>query len=321
MGGRAHRLEGALVVSGRRLWIVGAVAAAAVVLVVGLAVVLGSGGTQAVPQRAVTAETVLSRSGVLFADRVVASVEVLVDKRRVDPARVGFSTGFGPFSRVGIPHVSRADAGRLARLVFSTELVCSTDVCLTKGNSSTRVQFPPAEVFYFPRDGSAKKTLDIRWLPLTLAGRTTPADLANSDPFEQPLWHANTDPLAVSWRISPTLLKVLLFVLSALLFAGAAFALGRLLRALQARVRLPLPSGLERAVRLVERTESRDDAAAKRKALELLSRELTRSGESQLALVARELAWAEPTPLPAVTQPLTLDVRRLIEQRSNGHGG
>lgn len=320
MGGRAHGLAGALVVSGRRPWVAGAAVAATIALAVVLEVVLGSGGKQAVPQRAVSAETVLSRSGLLFADRVVASVEVLVDKQRVDPARVGFSTGFGPFSRVGIPHVSRADAGRLARLVFSTELVCSTDVCLTKGDSSMRIQFPPAQVFYFPRDGSAKQTLSTRWLPLTLAGRTTPADFANADPFEQPLWHATTDPLAVSYRVSPTLLKVLLLVLSGLLFAGAAFALGRLLLALQARVRLPLPTALERAVRLVERTEPRDDAAAKRKALELLSRELTRSGESQLALVARELAWAEPTPLPAATQPLTLDVRRLIDQRSNGHG-
>ena len=64
-------------------------------------------------------------------------------------------------------------------------------------------------------------------------------------------------------------------------------------------------------MRQVERTESRDDAPAKRKALELLSRELARSGESQLALAARELAWAEPTPIPAVTQPLTLDVQAL----------
>jgi hypothetical protein len=54
-------------------------------------------------------------------------------------------------------------------------------------------------------------------------------------------------------------------------------------------------------------------------ALELLSHELARSGEPELALVAKELAWAEPTPLPTLTQPLTIDVRRVIEHRSNGH--
>jgi hypothetical protein len=205
--------------------------------------------------------------------------------------------------------------------VFSTDLVCSTDVCLPKGRSSSmRIRFARAQVFYFPRDGSGRKTLKLNWQPLTLGTRTTPADLAGDDPFSQPIWHASTDPLAVSYRFSPSVLKTVLVVLSALFFVGAAFALWRVLRALQARLRLPLPSALERAVRLVERTEAREDAAAKRKALELLSRELTRSGESQLALAARELAWAEPTPIPAATQPLTLDVRRLIEQRSNGHG-
>ena len=321
MGRRAHHLAGSLVVSRRRNWIVVAVAALTVAAALVLAVVLTGSSTQAVPEHALTAEASLSRSGALFADPLRATIEVLVDRKRVDPARVGFSVAFEPYSRIGIPRLSRHDTDRLTQLVFSTDLVCSTDVCLPKGRSSSmRIRFARAQVFYFPRDGSGRKTLKLNWQPLTLGTRTTPADLAGDDPFSQPIWHASTDPLAVSYRFSPSVLKTVLVVLSALFFVGAAFALWRVLRALQARLRLPLPSALERAVRLVERTEDREDAAAKRKALELLSRELTRSGESQLALAARELAWAEPTPIPAATQPLTLDVRRLIEQRSNGHG-
>lgn len=298
-----------------------AVAALTVGAALVLAVVLTRSSTQAVPERALTAEASLSRSGALFADPLRATIEVLVDRKRIDPARVGFNVGFEPYSRIGIPRLSRHDTDRLTQLVFSTDLVCSTEPCLPKGRSSSmRIRFTPAQVFYFPRDGSGRKTLKLDWQPLTLGTRTTPADLAGDDPFSQPIWHASTDPLPVSYRFSPSALKTVLLVLSVLLFVGAAFALWRVLRALQLRLRLPLPSALERAVRLVERTEARDDAAAKRKALELLSRELTRSGESQLALAARELAWAEPTPIPAATQPLTLDVRRLIEQRSNGHG-
>jgi hypothetical protein len=76
-------------------------------------------------------------------------------------------------------------------------------------------------------------------------------------------------------------------------------------------------SPLERAVVLVERAPP--ESAEKRKALELLSHELGRSGEPELALVAKQLAWAEPTPLPTLTQPLTLDVRKVIGQRANGH--
>ena len=298
-----------------------AVAALTVAAAIVLAVVLTGSSTPTVPEHPLTAETSLSRSGALFADPLRATIEVLVDRKRVDPARVGVSVGFEPYSRIGIPRLVRHDTDRLTQLVYSTDLVCSTDVCLPKGRSSSmRIRFAQAQVFYFPRDGSGRKTLKLNWQPLTLGTRTTPADLAGDDPFSQPIWHASTDPLAVSYRFSPSVLRTVLLVVSALLFAGAAFALWRVLRALQWRLRLPLPSALERAVRLVERTEAREDAAAKRKALELLSRELTRSGESQLALAARELAWAEPTPIPAATQPLTLDVRRLIEQRSNGYG-
>ena len=305
-------------VSTRRNWIVVTVAALAVAGALVLALVLTTKSTQVIPRQALTAEASLSRSGALFADPLRASIEVLVDRKRIDPARVGFNVGFQPFSRIGIRRLTRHDTERLTRLVFTTDLVCSTSECLPKAGR-TRIQFTPAEVFYFPRDGSGRRTLRLPFQALTLAGRTSNADLAGEDPFSQPVWHASTDPLAVSYRFPPSALETVLFVLSGLLFMAAALALWRVLRALQGRLKLPLPSALERAVRLVERTEGREDAAAKRKALELLSRELTRSGESQLALAARELAWAEPTPIPAATQPLTLDVRRLIEQRSNGH--
>jgi hypothetical protein len=319
VGRRADHLAGALVVTPTRTWLVGAAVAAAALGVV-LALVLSGGSTTPAPEAAVSAQASLSRSAALFADQLQASIQVLVDTRRVDPTRVGFNTSFRPFARVGIPRVSRHDAGRLARLVFTTDLVCSTNDCLAK-TGRARIQFPRAQVFYYPRDGSARHTVELAWQPIILAGRTSNADVANGDPFQQPAWRASSDPLPVTYSASPVALKTGLFVVSGLLFVVAAFALWRLLGALQGRIRVPLPTALERAVRLVERTESHDDAAAKRKALELLSRELARSGESQLALVARELAWAEPTPLPAVTQPLTLDVRRLIEQRSNGHAG
>ena len=322
MGGRADHLAGSLVVSTRRNWIVVAVAALAVAAALVLAIVLTRGSTSAIPQHALTAEASLSRSGALFADPLRASIEVLVDRKRIDPARVGFSVGFEPFSRIGIPRLSRHDTDRLTRLVFTTDIVCSTDVCLPKGRSnSMRIRFTPAQVFYFSRDGSGRRTVNLPWQPLTLATRTTAADLAGDDPFSQPIWHASTDPLAVSYRFSPSALKIVLLVISGLLFAGAAFALWRVLRALQARLRLPLPSArMASCATIASRTAGARLPFATITIDPLLSRELTRSGESQLALAARELAWAEPTPIPATTQPLTLDVRRLIQQRSNGHG-
>jgi len=302
------------VVTRRRIWIAAGVAAAVLAFVLVLAL---TGRTRSVelPRQAVTGETHLSRSGTLFADPLRASVQVLVDRNRVDPNRIGFTTRFDPYVRVGDAHVTRRDTGPVTQLVYSTELICLTNTCLAKrSGASVRVQFPSAEVFYTPKSGG-RRTLHVTWPALTIGGRTSEVDLAGADPFLQPSWRATTDPVAVTYGTSPRLLRALLFTAAGLLFAIGLFSLLRF--AQTGRLRFRVLSPLERAVLLVERAPA--DAPEKRKALELLSRELGHSGEPELALVARELAWGEPTPLPTVTQPLTLDVRRLIEQRSNGH--
>lgn len=297
----------------QRLAIAGGVAGLALALVLVLAL-RGGGGAVAVPREPVEGGTQLSRSGTLFADPMRASVQVVVDRHRVDPAQVGFTTRFEPYVRVGLAHVSRHDSGRLSRLVYSVELICLTNICLSKDKPEpVRVQFPPAEVFYVPK-GGARRTLHLPWVATTIGPRTAEADLAGSDPFLQPSWRATTDPQAVSYGTSPHTLRTVLFVGSGLLLAFALFALARFVTT--GRLRLRILSPLERAVVLVERAP--DEAPEKRKALEVLARELARSGEPELALLAKELAWAEPTPLPTLTQPLTLDVRRVIEQRSNG---
>ena len=298
----------------RRIWIAVGVAAAVLVLVLVLALTGGMRSVE-VPQQAVTGETHLSRSGTLFADPLRASVQVLVDRNRVDPNRIGFTTRFEPYVFVGGARVTRRDTGPVTQLVYSAELICLTNACLAKrSGDSVSVRFPAAEVFYTPKSGG-RRTLQVAWPALTVGGRTSVADLAGADPFLQPSWRATTDPLAVTYGTSPRLLRGLLFAAAGLLFAVGLFALLRF--AQTGRLRFRVLSPLERAVLLVERAPG--ETPEKRKALELLSRELSHSGEPELALFARELAWGEPTPLPTVTQPLILDVRRVIEQRSNGH--
>jgi hypothetical protein len=303
-----------LVVTRRRALIAGGVAGAAVAVT--LLVTLLTGGTHVVvPAEPVEGGTQLSRSGTLFGDRVRASVQVIVDRKRVDPSRVGFRAHFEPFVGLGAPSVARHDTGRLTRLVYTADLICLTNLCLSKDKPEPiHVQFAPAQVFYTAKDGS-RHTLPLRWQGTTIGPRTTVNDLNGADPYEQPSWRATTDPLPVTYGTSPHTLRVVLFGASGLLFALALFALVRFV--LTGKLRFRKLSPLERAVVLVERAPP--ESAEKRKALELLSYELSRSGEPELALVAKQLAWAEPTPLPTLTQPLTLDVRRAIEQRSNGH--
>jgi hypothetical protein len=316
MGRRAHHLEGTLVVTARRIWIAALVLAAAIASVI-VALVLNAGTATATPRQPISGETFLSRSAALFADPLKARIEVLVDRNRIDPARVGFNPKFEPYARIGVPRLERHDTGSLTRLIYTADLVCLTYSCLPSF-FGTRVLFSPAKVSYSGRGGT-RRTLELPWLAFTLEPRTSEKDLNNADPFVQPAWRATTKPEAVSYGISPNWLRALLYVGSGLLFLCALGAFAAFVRAVVGRLRVPAATPLERAVTLVERASARDDQPAKRKALELLSRELTHSGEGDLALAARELAWAEATPVPTATQPLTLDVRRLIAERSNGH--
>jgi hypothetical protein len=305
------------VVTTRRFVIGVAVVLAALTAVV-LVFALRGGNTTAIPRQAISGETSLSRSAAMFADPVKASISLLVDRRRVDPERIGFDPSFKPYAVIGVPSVQRFDTGQLTHLKYTANIVCLTYDCLPPGPNS-RVQFRPAEVFYTRRDGGGRKTLQLAWYPFTLASRTTEADLNNADPFQQPSWRITTDPLAVSYGISPGMLRGLFFALSAVLFLCALVGLVALFRAVRARIRRAPTTPLERAVILVEEATQREDQPAKRKALERLSRELSSTGEQDLALTARELAWAEPTPVPSATQPLTVDVRQVIAERSNGH--
>jgi len=303
-----------VVVTRGRLLIAGAVAA--LVLTATLLLTLLTGGSHvAVPAAPIQGATQLSRSGVLFGDRVRASVQVIVDRKRIDPSRVGFTTHFAPFVHIALPHVARDDSGRLTRLVYSADLICLTNLCLSKANPEpVHVQFPPTQVFFTDNAGR-RRVLVLPWQATTIGRRTTVQDLNGADPFEQPSWRATTDPLPVSYAHSPRTLRLILFLAAGLLFALGLFALARFV--LTGKLRLRALTPLERAVVLVERAPA--ESPEKRKALELLSHELARSGEPDLAIVAKQLAWAEPTPLPTLTQPLTLDVRKLIGQRSNGH--
>src|SRR5262249_44879201 len=273
VGGRAHRLAGAVVVTRRRLLIAAGVVAAVVTAVL-LATLLTGGSHGVVPAEPVEGSTQMSRSGTLFGDSVRASVQVIVHRKRVDPSGIGFNAHFEPFVSLGAPGVSRQDTGRLTHLVYTANLICLTNLCLSKDKPEpVHVQFPPVQVFYTAKNG-VRQTLRLPWQATTIAPRTTVNDLNGADPFEHPSWRANTDPLPVLYARSPHTLRLVLFIASGLLFALAVFALIRFV--LTGKLRLRVLSPLERAVVLVERAPA--ESSEKRKALELLSHELSRSG-------------------------------------------
>ncbi len=306
-------------VTPRRVWIGSGIVVLAIAATVAILILtLDHEHTAANPRQPISGETSLSKSAALFADPVQARIEILVDRDRVDPAKVGFNPTWILYQRIGIPRVQRHDTGRTTQLVYTADLVCLTYSCLPSF-TGTRVQFPQAKVFYTLRSDGRRRTLELPWSAFALGPRTQLSDLNNADPFVQPAWRATTEPQAVSYATSPSVLRSGLFVAAAVLFLLALGAFFLFARALKRRWRPKPKTPLEQAVVLVEKASAREDQQAKRKALELLSRELAHTGEGELALTARELAWAEATPVPSSTQPLTLDVRRVIAERSNGH--
>lgn len=306
---------GAFVVSRARLAV-----AALLLAAVAAALFFGvrGGGSGAPPQDAITGGARLSTSGALFGDRILAQIRILVDPRRIDPKQVAFRATFSPYTYAQQPTVTLRRLGNVTRVVYSVQIVCFTQECVPPLGGSKQLQFPPAQISFRTRAG-ARHVLLGDWGPLTVAARTSAADFAGYDTFKRPPWRVTLDPVPPTYSVSPHALRLVLFLVSGLLAAAALAALAQFL--LSGRgLRRTLLTPLERALVLVEHAAARSDPEERRKALARLSEELARSGEPHLSHAARELAWAEPAPVPVATEPLTIDVRRVIDERSNGHG-
>jgi hypothetical protein len=152
----------------------------------------------------------------------------------------------------------------------------------------------------------------------------TRSDAALVDDFAVIPFRASPSLGRVDYAISPTLLVGLLLAGAATLLAVA----GRLLLRYGRRPAQPVPepvvespvvlSPLERALAVVEQARTRGSVTDERKALELLARELGRSGAAELAVTAKGLAWSAPGPTAEATHSLAADVRGVIDRNGDG---
>jgi hypothetical protein len=278
----------------RRLPLVGGAAALAVAGVV-VAVVLLRGGGSAEKVQAIQASATIEPGAHLFGDRLLARVEVLVDRRAVDPASVRVRAAFMPYGTAGPPTVSTGLAGNDVSLRYGFTLLCLRDECRPEPRGAKEFRFGTVQIRF--RDHGRAATLAVPWPPIEVGSRLTSADIG------QPQLRArDTELPAVSYRVSPSLLSTLLFLLAAALAVGAGVlvwpSVSPLLPARGARDDLAGLPPLERAVTLLRRSLARGRAADQRKALDRLARELRRSGRDDLAGGARALAWSEQEPPP-----------------------
>ena len=226
---------------------------------------------------------------------------------------------------------------RTEQLVYGIDLRCIESSCVPTVGSLRRITLEPARLVYRgppPRGGFQPVTHT--WPGLVSYSRLDPNDLAararGVTPFGQnpnriskqplPPWRIASDLSPVSYSVRPDRAFWVAIAVAMLLVGAAGLLLRPYLPAptfLWRRHREPGP--LERALAVVESARVSGRQERERRALELLGTELVRSGELQLAESARALAWSQPAPPePALTTALALDVRKVIEQRSNGQG-
>ena len=303
------------------------VVAALAVLAVGCG---GDGDVPALPEGKFIATTrSLTPRVQLFAEPVVARVDVLVDSERYDPDRVRVAASFAPYERDGDVVLTRRDQGRYTHLRYEFIVRCLTYECLPEvGGGPPEVQpggLPPAtqtggfgerktftlkaaRVLYDDPDKGAQRVRNVSWPVIQSVSRLNLGDTNVAGigfPFE-----ASVTPLPqASYRISPALFGIGLLIAALALLALPVGLIARSLRRKPPPVveEEPELTPLERALRLVEWACDRD-GEERRAALEALAGALD-AGESELGADARRLAWSRVPPAPEAMRRLVRSVR------------
>jgi hypothetical protein len=279
--------------------------------------------------RAVTAKASLTPNVHLFAEPVLARLDVVVDRERYDPGRVHVSMPLLPYKATGRVERSRKDHGRFTRLRYEVELRCLSVDCIPKivpsaageqesGRGDRReFTFEAARVLYSGEDDEAKPTLlrSTRWPVLESVSRIN----ASSIPRYGFVFRTSVTPLPEpTERAPPRLLGAGLIAGAMVLLALPMGLVGRWYRRRQPPPPEPEPElpPLERALLLVEWARGRVDGADRREALEVLAVELDASGRAGLAGTARELAWSSESPSSDAAADLVESVKESVDAPS-----
>ena len=306
-----------------------------VCLVVGLAALAaGCGGEEGRPLpegRSIAAHGALAPEVQLFAEPVVATVDVVVDRDRFDPDRVRITGDLEPYEREGDVVRERRDAGRFTHLRFELTFRCLTYDCIPEvaggppqsqggipppvgsqaggfGERKT-IRLGPTRVVYDDPGGKTRTLTDVDWQPLQSVSRLNFGDTSVTGigfPFT-----ASVTPLpALSYRVTPAVLAAGLLLGALALLALPAVLVVRALRRRPAEVGVSGPelTPLERALELVEWSRGRS-VDERREALEALATVLDDLDEAGLAERARGRAWPPLVPTSETIDALVHDVK------------
>jgi hypothetical protein len=283
----------------RRLLPLGALVLLAA-LVVGLVLALRTSprGPQARPAEPVSVVRTLSPREPQFGDPVTATVDVVVDPRRVDPRSVRVTTGFAPYRVAASIRTLRSEGGTSVTRLES-RLRCLDVACVPPGTAST-VRFDPVRVSYL--EGSRRRSLAVAWQALHVHSRVAKADLRH------PLLRVPPPQAHADYRLPPRGTGYALLALAGLLGVGGSAALLLVgLRRFEPRRRGPTP--LDQALR--ELATANGDAGRRRRALEQLARELEPI-DPGLSAESRVLAWGPGDPRPDAVTDLAVRAQTAV---------
>jgi hypothetical protein len=276
-----------------------------------------SGSGQAAPEDSpeVVVDARLLPRTVGFGDTLTAAVEVTVDRRRVDPDSVRIRQEFSPWGQLERPKRTRQDSADTSFLRTTFVLRCAIGPCVPP-RETYQLEFDPLVVSYRLLEGGDNESIETRWPVLVTHSNIVSDDLERREAASTP-WRADLVSMpAVTYRISPGLLRWLLFAGAILLgLAGVVLAF----RAMPTREPQPEPEPepepvptlppLELALILLTDEHQANGAADRRRALELVAEEMEARQEFPIARRARMMAWSEETPTLAETSGLAESVR------------
>ena len=256
----------------------------------------------------------------LFGDALTADVSVVVDRTKLDPSRLSLKTFFAPYEPIEEMEVARREAGDLAEVRYRLRLRCLERACITStlgtlvnpGGSAPRTfRFQPAQVQYTDPGAENPRLLrTVRFTPVESVTRINAQDVTQVYGFP---FRGDVTPLpAISQRMSPTTLGLVLLLLAAALLVLPATLL---LRWWRERRRPPPPepepepTALERAIALVEWSLERENGAERRAALEALASELDVVEPNGLGDETRVAAWSPPSPSTGETERILTIVK------------
>jgi len=296
---------------------------AATLLLASLAAGCGrSDGVRALPPGSfVSATASLSPTIQLFGDMLTADVDVIVDRRRLDPNRLRVKTAFAPYEQVSKTEVTRHDASDLSRLRYRIRLRCLERSCLTaslgtivdpSGGAPRIFRFEPAQLLY--ADPGAKQPRLLRSVRIPPLEEVSRINAQNSNEVYGFPFRGTVTPLpSLTYGIAPPALAALLLLAALALLVLPATLIIRRVRRRQPPPEEPEPelSSLERAIGLVEWSRDRTDGSERRAALEALAVELDALASAELADETRAAAWSPAVPSPDEAGRLVSIVKEL----------